>query len=271
MDYKVSKKAKDIIQKYIAGAFKDVSLDFYGINTPKIKELINVELPIIDINDNSTDFIFLLEDNTYLHLEFQTVYNKDDLIRFWSYDLRLYLRDKRKIHTVIVYASSVKDIEALNIGTSTFNPDIIMLKDYNGDSIYKDIENKVLKGQDITDLDILNLLFLPLMKNKKRKKTVAIDSVKLAKNIKDKNKRNICIGSIFAFTYKYLEYNEINSILEVIKMTDLGTLLMEQAEHEKAIEIAKNALKEGASVAFVQKITKLDFNVIEKLKEEISK
>lgn len=36
----------------------------------KVKELISVELPIIEVKDNSMDFVFLLEDNTYLHLEF---------------------------------------------------------------------------------------------------------------------------------------------------------------------------------------------------------
>lgn len=65
INYKISKKSKDIIQKYVSATFKNINLEFYGVKTAKIKELINVELPIVEIKDNSIDFVFLLEDNTY--------------------------------------------------------------------------------------------------------------------------------------------------------------------------------------------------------------
>ena len=72
LDIKISKHKRDIIQKYTSGLFKDATLEFYGIKTAKIKELVNVELPVVEVSEESTDFIFLLADNTYLHFEFQT-------------------------------------------------------------------------------------------------------------------------------------------------------------------------------------------------------
>ena len=39
----ISQKSKDIIQKYIVSTFKEIGLNFYGIKTAKIKELINVD------------------------------------------------------------------------------------------------------------------------------------------------------------------------------------------------------------------------------------
>ena len=49
IDIQISKHAKDIIQKYTSGLFKNATLEFYGIKTAKIKELINGELPVVEI------------------------------------------------------------------------------------------------------------------------------------------------------------------------------------------------------------------------------
>lgn len=276
IDYKISKKAKDIIQKYVASAFKDVSLDFYGVKTAKIKELINVELPIIEIKDNSMDFVFLLEDNTYLHLEFQTVYNESDLVRFCIYDYKLFERDKRKINTIVIYSSNSKKIQdMLDIGVSCYKPQIIKMKDYDGDTTYIEIENKIKNNVELEEIDIVNLLFIPLMKNKQSKSEMAIKSINLAKNIKDKNKQNMCIGSIFAFAYRYFDETEINTILEVLKMTDLGSMLVkegfEQGIEQEKKEIVKKALTENISIDIIQKITGLNIEIIKELEKEVNK
>ena len=90
------------------------------------------------------DFVFLLEDNSYLHLEFQTVYNESDLVRFCIYDCRLFARDKRRINTVIIYSSDSKNIKSqLDMGVVKYNPQIIKMSDYDGDSIYCELENKL--------------------------------------------------------------------------------------------------------------------------------
>ncbi|MDR1689667.1 MAG: hypothetical protein LBS21_13815 [Clostridiales bacterium] len=75
MESKVSKQVKDLIQKYTSNLFKDATLEFYGIKTAKIKELINVELPEVTVKAYGMDIVFLLEDNAYLHFEFQSTYN----------------------------------------------------------------------------------------------------------------------------------------------------------------------------------------------------
>ena len=93
----------DIIHKYTSALFRDASLDFYGIKAARIKELINVELPVVEVRDKSTDIVFLLENDRYLHLEFESSYSKEDLVRFAVYDLLLYERDGRQIDTVVIY------------------------------------------------------------------------------------------------------------------------------------------------------------------------
>ena len=134
MNTKISQRSRDIIQKYASGLFKDSALSFYGIKSAPVKGLINVELPVVEVTDSSTDYIFLLEDDSYLHLEFQTKYNKKDLTRFLAYDVRLYERDEKEVTTVVIYSAEVKEVEScLKIGSAVYTPQTIMMSNYNGD------------------------------------------------------------------------------------------------------------------------------------------
>ena len=270
---KISRQAKDIIQKYTSGLFRNATLEFYGIKTAKIKELINVELPVVEVGENSTDFIFLLEDDTYLHFEFQSAYNKSDLLRFAMYDLRLYERDKRDIKTVIIYSADVKQAAAeLKTGSLVYAPDSVMMCEYDGNALYAKLEAKLKAEQDLTDTDMLNLIFLPLMRHDIAKAELAKQSIKLAQTIPDKHKRDVCIASAVAFMERYLSESETNNILEVLKMTRIWDRLLADALADKtteiAKEIAKKAVSEGASIEFISKITGLDTDTIKALHEQ---
>ena len=233
-------------------------------------------MPIIEVSESRTDFIFLLEDNTYLHFEFQSTHNKSDIIRFASYDLRLHERDNRKVITVIIYPADIKEVESsLNIGSLSYNPYRIMMCEYDGNSIFKELETKIAKKQDLTDIDMINLIFIPLMKNDISKADLAIKSVELAKTIEDSSKRNACIASVFAFASKYLEEENINKLLEVIKMTDLATLLVrdavkesrEEGKYVKSVEIAKNLLRLKTPLEVIIQATGLDESTIANLQK----
>ena len=276
LDVKISRRVNDIIQKYASGLFKNTTLEFYGVKTAKIKELINIELPVIEVSESSADFAFLLEDDTYLHFEFQTDYNKNDLIRFAHYNLRLYERDGRKIHSVIIYSADVKKMPAgLEVGSLTYNPDKIMMKDYDGDNVYNELNTKIKACIELTDIDIMNLIMLPLMKNTSPRDELAADSIKLAQNIPDPVKRNACIAAAFAFASKYLEKDQIEELLEVLKLTDWATMLVgdavEKATIETKIEIAKNLLKEGIGITSITKSTGLEELIVRQLKIELDK
>jgi len=264
---RISKHSKDIIQKYASGLFKDTTLEFFGLKTAKIKELINVELPVVEVGENSIDFVFLLEDETYLHFEFQTTYNKSDLIRFAGYDLRLFVRDGHQINTVVIYTADVKEVpDGFSIGSLSYNPAKVMMYDYNGNAIYKELEAKIQQEQDLTDADILNLIFLPLMRNTISKEELAVKSIELARRVQDVTKQNACIAAAFAFANRYLDKNGVNKLLEVLRMTDLVTMLLE----DKAIEIAKNLLRKGSTVEFVTETTGLTADTIQRLQKELN-
>jgi hypothetical protein len=268
LNIKISQHKKDIIQKYTSGLFKDATLEFYGVKMAKIKQMINVELPVVEVAEESTDFIFSLEDNTYLHFEFQTGYKKADLLRFAMYDLRLHERYKRKIQTVIIYSSDVtKTPPNLNTGSLIFAPDIVLMGKYDGNAIYAKLEAKLKAKQDLTDADIINLIFLPLMQTDIPKAELAEKSIKLAKTIPNRKKREACAVSAFAFALEYLNDTEINRILGVLKVTKLDRFFT-RVITEREIEIAKEMLLDGEPIEKIIKYTKLTVEEIEELQEQ---
>ena len=155
---KVSKHVNDIIQKYASALFRNATLDFYGIKVAPIKELVNPELPVIVVESVGADVVFLLVDDSYLHFAFQTGHSsRGAMIKGASYDVRLFERGGRKVHTAIIYTHEVKSKPpGLKIGSLEYNPDIILMNDYDGNVIFSEIEAKIKADETLTDTDLLN-------------------------------------------------------------------------------------------------------------------
>ena len=63
MDAKIAYQNKDITSKVLAENFKGKSLRVYGINVPKIVQVLPTNLPQIEANELKIDNLFLLEDD----------------------------------------------------------------------------------------------------------------------------------------------------------------------------------------------------------------
>ena len=269
---RISKHLNDIIQKYANGLFRNVTLEFYGINTAGIKELVNPEVPVVAVSGSGTDIVFLLVDDTYLHFAFETGYDIGKLIQSAGYDLRLYARDKRKVHSVIIYTADVKKMpEELVMGSLSYKPDVILMCNYDGNAMFAELESKIKEGQELTDIDMLNLVLVPLMKHNMPRQELAKKSMALAQTIPDAAKREACIAAAYAFAARYLSSEESKNLLEVIKMVDWGKLLVEDTETNVRIELAKKLLKRGISVDAVVEDFGLEESMVIKLRDELKR
>ena len=150
-----------------------------------------------------------------------------------------------------------------------YTPDVILMGEYDGNSIFADLEAKIKAGQELSDLDMLNLVLLPLMQHTIPRKELAAKSIELAQTIPDVTKRNACIAAAFAFASRYLEENEIDKLLEVLRMTDLGEMLVMDAIKDDRIEVAKNALLEGVPIRSISRITGIDEATIRRIQAEM--
>ena len=274
IDAKITQHTNDTIQKYTNALFRNATLEFYGIETAPIKELINPELPKVEVSGGAADIVFLLEDDTYLHFAFETGHNTAAVAKCFSYDARLFERDGRKIHTVIIYTADVKTRPSgLSFGTMRYYPDVILMTEYDGDAVFKELEAKIKTGQELTEIDMLNLALLPLMRHTMPPRELAAESIRLAQTIPDITRRNACTAAAVAFANKFLSKTDMEKIKGVLAMTDLVGMIVEDAVgnaiKNRDMEIAKNALKMGFSIENIAGITSLDESTIKQLQTEM--
>jgi hypothetical protein len=207
-------------------------------------------------------------------LGFETGIDKDDIIKHLNYDVRLMQRDGREVITVIIYTAEVTEAPPrINGETLVYNPHIILMRDYDGDAIYTDLKAKINEGKTLDDKDILNLLFLPLMRNSIPRYELAEASLEMAKTIPDRAKRESCIVSAYAFASKYLNEIEKTKLLEVLKMCDLLERYVaeriEESLEEKNSVVAKSMLRDKCTIEFVARHFNLDMETVQNWKYEV--
>ncbi|MEQ8199554.1 MAG: hypothetical protein ABRQ27_16390, partial [Clostridiaceae bacterium] len=217
MDYN---KVEDAVMKEAMNYFKDHAVRFFGIKE-KVIAPAETELKNIDIKTNQMDYLFHVEDGSYLHFEFQTTNKKEDLSRFLYYDTSLYCKHRRKIKTVIIYSADIEDVETkIDGGSIKYLTKAFYMKSLDGDERLEYLRKKIHKGEHLSDEDIVNLTFMPLMRSKDDKSTRTMQCIDLTNNIKDKDNKNKCTILLYALFDKFGDIESKKKFREVISMTE---------------------------------------------------
>ncbi len=99
---------EDLIMKRAMDLFAEEGLKFFGINK-KVKELGPTELVVLETKNMFMDYTFLMEDDTFIHFEFQTTNKgKTDLRRFRAYEALLSHQTGKDVITYVVYSVNIK-------------------------------------------------------------------------------------------------------------------------------------------------------------------
>ena len=71
---------KDILSKIFAESLKEKSFSVYGIELPKIIEVLPTNLPSLQVNELRLDNLFLLADNSIVLVDYESKFLNEDLI-----------------------------------------------------------------------------------------------------------------------------------------------------------------------------------------------
>jgi len=274
----ISGHNNDIIMKATAAMFKDKSLEVFGLKTAKIVDIMPSVLPVVEAKEKRVDFVFLLEDDTLLHLEFQTTVPEDLLRRFAYYGARLVERHNMDVNTAVIYSGRIESApELLEQGSLCYRVTNVFLKSMDGDAEYNRIKIFLEQGQELAEVDLLKLILLPLMKSQRSEAEMTIKAAQLAKSANSKL-TDFVIGSIIAITDKFLPEEYKRKLLEVLSMTQIEEWIREEGKAEgKAegkvegkLEAARKAMKKGLSLEDIAEITDLPLETVQKLKAELS-
>ena len=107
---------KDIVSKIFGEAMKEKSLHVYGVDIPKVLDVMPTNLPSLELNELRIDNIFLLEDGSYAIIDYESRYRYINKVKYLGYVLRVLRRlikdkvdlRKVKIRIIIIYTADVR-------------------------------------------------------------------------------------------------------------------------------------------------------------------
>ena len=111
---------------------------------------------------------------------------------------------------------------------------------------------------------------LPLTYKRDEEKQTAIrESVELARQIPDKDIESFVLSGILAFTDKVINEKTRNHIREVLSMTQVGKMLIDEGRMEERNELAKEMLRDGKPDEEILKYSKISEDRLVELKREL--
>lgn len=244
------------------------------------------ELIKLDPKIYKTDMILEL-DHLIVLTEFQsTIVKTIDEKRYRLYTALVdYAKRNNKPLILIVISTAEKTkIKQYKINKDcVFTIPIVSLKDFDGDKIINNIENKIKNNQKITRHEMLNLALAPFMSSKK-----PLDK-QIEKTVKtlDEVRKSMKCSSDFVFGIELLivekfiknerQHKKLTNILrDTMKIIDEWRQEdyengKKEGKEEEKINTAKNMLKENYTIKQIATITQLNIESIKQIKAEFGK
>lgn len=265
---------EDMIMKKAMNVFANEGLKFFGIQG-KVKEIAPTEIVVLETKNMFMDYTFLMEDDTYIHIEFQTTNKgKEDLRRFRAYESLLSFQTGKDVVTYVVYSNGIQNAKVmLETGINQYNVKAVSMYDKDGDIVIKEVEEKINDNIDITKQDLIALTFTPIMSGKLSKLDKIIKSIRLVKKINNEYRYDI-ESMLYAFADKFLEGKDLEKVKEEISMTKLGEMLVEDGRKKgiqegikkNSLDTAIKAIEIGLDNDAIKKLTGLTEEEIEVLR-----
>ena len=262
---------EDLIMKRAMDLFAEEGLKYFGIEK-KVKEVGPTELVVLETKNLHMDYTFLMEDDSYIHFEFQTTDKGSlDLRRFRAYEALLSHQTNKDVETYVIYSNGITaPMSSFETGINTYKVNVITIIDKDIDEIFDAITDKLNRGIEPTKHDIISLAFAPIMGGMLSKQEKILKAIKMTMYI-DEEYRYDVQSILYAFANKFLHGKELEDVKEELKMTELGKILIkegiEEGKKKKAIETAKEAINMGLEDEKIIKLTGLTIEELKLLKE----
>jgi predicted house-cleaning noncanonical NTP pyrophosphatase (MazG superfamily) len=228
------------------------------LHVGNVVNVLPTKIEAIITKECEVDFLFELENQTFLHLEFQTTYQESDFDRFMFYNSLLFEKHKKPIITSIIYGAEVLNAPVeKDYGSIHFKPKGIFMKDFNGDHVLHQIMAKVESKQELNQEELLQLMLLPLMKTNDTRSQRVLDAVSVAGQIPDKETKKNVLTMLAIFSAKFLNEEEMDTLIGGFQMVnvfeELGKRYMEQGKQAGIQEGLQKGLQEELQEGMEQK------------------
>ena len=139
------------------------------------------------------------------------------------------------------------------------------MANYDGDTIFKELEAKIRDNEELKEIDTLNLMLLPLMNHTIPRQELAENTIRLAQTISNPALQEACVAAAIGFASKFFNEADLQKLKEVAKMADLVMMVV----NDELIKIAKNMIRNNESTDKIVEYLELDEATVKKLQEEL--
>ncbi len=282
-DTAIAYQNKDIVSKLFGDRMKGKPLSLFGLGSNlKVVDVRPTNIPIVQARELRMDNLFELEDGSVAILDYESAYKKANFTKYGRYIMDVidrYLREEKEpdIHMMVLYTADIEEAKASMERTACrIQVEASYLAGVPSEEWMEDARKRIEEG-NITDEMLMHLVILPLTYKGEEKKQKAIkDCVDLAKQIPDKEQETFVLAGILSFTDKVISEKTRQYIKEVLGMTQVGRMLMDEGRQEgrregdmeRARKTALNMLKRGDSLKDVAEILELPVDVIKSWEQE---
>lgn len=238
-DHDIAYQNKDILSKILAENFKDKSLKVYGLDIPEIKQILPTNLPAVQLNEMRLDNLFLLADGSIAVIDYESSVKWENYLKYINYIVRILERYKKEekpkqIRMIVIYTADVEQtVQEISFGCLTLKLEQAFLSRIESGDVWRRLKTKVENGEMLSDEELMEFIILPLTyKGKEPKKQAVKDTVDLAKRIEDKEKQTFVLAGILVFADKVIDQDTAEYIREVLRMTQVAELLLEEGREE---------------------------------------
>lgn len=261
---------KDIVSKLFGDRMKGKPLSLFGLGTDlKVVDVKPTNLPIVQARELRMDNLFELEDGSVAILDYESEYKKSNFTKYGRYIMDVadrYLKEGKEpdIHMMVLYTADIERAETSFSRTAcSIQTEASYLVKAPSEEWLKDVKAGIA-SQSITDEMMMHLVLLPLTyKGEERKQEAIKECVHLARRIPDKGQETFVLAGILTFTDKVINEKTRQYIKEVLGMTQVGKMLMDEADTKRAKRTARNMLKRGDSLEEIAEILEIPVETIQ--------
>ena len=249
-DIAIAYQNKDIVSKLFGDQMKGKSLSLFGLKTKlKVVDIRPTNIPIVQARELRMDNLFELEDGSVAILDYESEYKEANFTKYGRYLMDVidrYLKEGKQpdIHMMVLYTA---DIEKTKTVFSRTACQIQVEASYMTGLPSEEWLAEVRKGiadHVVTDEILMHLVLLPLTYKGEEKKQEAVRAcVDLARQLPDKEQETFALAGILTFTDKIINNETKRYIKEVLGMTQVGMMLMDEGRQKGLQESQQKTAK----------------------------
>lgn len=276
---------EDLALKTAAQYFGEELLPLLGI-TDNVRYVAPTENVTLEAKQMYQDFNYISTNNLWVHLEFESdSATRKDLKRFREYEATTARTFNVAVITYVICSSKVKrPISSLAEGINVYHVKLIRLKNKDSDRLFACVKEKQEQGMPLEKEDLVSLLLTPLMSGNMgigERIIKSLNFIQYASKTVTPIELEKMKAVLYTLAFKFLNKKELAEVKEVIAMTELGKMLVNdgfekglaegKAEVEaKFVAIIRKKRAKGLDASAIAEELELETAYVEKVMELIA-